>query len=564
MAAEPHAGTPAASKAEQAASVLRAAYARLEHVRPRYIVAGLVGFEWLLTLGLALTVRHNGWLYYQGGDQSWFYTTSWMLAHGKLPYAAVGYGYSVLLMPISLFAGPSLLHALPAIVLLNVLVLLPVAVLAMYGIGERIGGRMFGYWLALSWIAVPFIGIKFTDAGFHQRYTEAALPQGLGLTAMSDFPSMVMFAVAAYFLVRAVDRQTWTEGVLAGLFAGFGIGVKPSSALFLAGAGAALVAYRRWRPAVAFGAGLAPCIFALWEWKSRGRGYVPLLQGEHAYRLAAGAQGVIGLGRLHHYLHLSWAQWVTNYNAVQEHFWSRRLLEWLILAGAIGLMRRSVGAAALATGWLAAFVIAKGADMVGKIDDASLFRLLIPATPAFVLLLAATPLLLPGVPRRLRAQVATPTQTRRTARALRVLVVAATLVFAVVPVALASSAQRVGLVAPSIYDGEAGLVPATLPVQAKVLHGTTVLLTWPAQHVGPTRVFYTVLRALPSCLTTAAKASGNDYCLQDIARLRTPSWQESLSPGVYGYRIAVSANWLNRLNRGDQYLVSPWISVTIH
>ncbi len=47
----------------------------------------------------ALTVRHNGWIYYQGGDQVWYYTTSWLLAHGQVPLTAVGYGWSVLLLP---------------------------------------------------------------------------------------------------------------------------------------------------------------------------------------------------------------------------------------------------------------------------------------------------------------------------------------------------------------------------------------------------------------------------------------------------------------------------------
>ena len=62
--------------------------------------------------------------------------------------------------------------------------------------GQRIGGRLFGYWAAGLWILVPLIGIKYADAGYHQRYTELLLPQSLGLTAMSDFPSMVVSAVS--------------------------------------------------------------------------------------------------------------------------------------------------------------------------------------------------------------------------------------------------------------------------------------------------------------------------------------------------------------------------------
>src|SRR5258708_35110871 len=188
-------------------------------------------------------------------------------------------------MPISLLAGQNLLGAMPAIVLLNVLVLMPIATLAMYGIGKRIGGRLFGYWVALCWIAVPYIGIKYADAGYHQRYTEAALPQGLGLTAMSDFPSMVMLAVGAYFLICAIQRAAWIDGVLAGLFVGFGIGVKASNLPLLPSAALTLLACRPWRAALAFSAGLAPCILTLLVWKSRGRGS-PFLHRYQAGQLA--------------------------------------------------------------------------------------------------------------------------------------------------------------------------------------------------------------------------------------------------------------------------------------
>ena len=40
-------------------------------VRPAYVLAALVGIQWIAVLALALTVRHNGWLYYAGGDQLW-------------------------------------------------------------------------------------------------------------------------------------------------------------------------------------------------------------------------------------------------------------------------------------------------------------------------------------------------------------------------------------------------------------------------------------------------------------------------------------------------------------
>src|SRR5207248_8485610 len=88
----------------------------------RIALGTLIVVQWLAVLALALTVRHNGWIYYQGGDEIWNYSLGYALAHGQLSTTSVGFGWSVLLAPIALFAGPNLVSALPAIVLLNVLV----------------------------------------------------------------------------------------------------------------------------------------------------------------------------------------------------------------------------------------------------------------------------------------------------------------------------------------------------------------------------------------------------------------------------------------------------------
>ena len=81
----------------------------------------------------------------------------------------------------------------------------------------------------LCWIVVPFIGIKYTDLGYHQCYTEVTLPQSYGLTAMADFPSMVGVLVAVYFTFRVLDRTDWIDAVAAGLAAGMAIAIKPSN-----------------------------------------------------------------------------------------------------------------------------------------------------------------------------------------------------------------------------------------------------------------------------------------------------------------------------------------------
>src|SRR5438445_3822938 len=116
----------------------------LESLPVPRVLAGLVVVEWLAVLATARVVRHAGWIYYQGGDQLWYYTLGWLLGHGQLTQTQVGYGWSALLAPIARIAGPNLVSALPAIVPPNLLVLMPVAMLALYGIAARIGGRLYG------------------------------------------------------------------------------------------------------------------------------------------------------------------------------------------------------------------------------------------------------------------------------------------------------------------------------------------------------------------------------------------------------------------------------------
>ena len=74
------------------------------------------------------------------------------------------------------------------------LVLGPIALLCVYGIASRIGGRLLGYWASLLWVVAPFAAIPLFVGRYHERWIEQFLPQALGLTAMADFPSMVLVA----------------------------------------------------------------------------------------------------------------------------------------------------------------------------------------------------------------------------------------------------------------------------------------------------------------------------------------------------------------------------------
>lgn len=533
------------------------------------VLAALVAVEWLAILATARVVRHAGWIYYQGGDQLWAYTLGWLLGHGQLTQTQVGYGLSVAYAPIARIAGPDLVSALPAIVLLNVLVLMPAAMLALYGIGARIGGRLFGYWAVVLWIAVPFIGVWYTDAGFHQKYTELFLPQAFGLTALADFPSTVATLVAAYFCVRALfaERPLLLDGVAAGVAAGAAIAIKPASALFLAGAALAFAYRRRFELAGAMIAGLAPAVVALAVWKERGLGHLPVLSHGAprlvGHGLAAGAP-LGGLSFAKYYHQLNWSHLATNVDQLREHFWSGRLIVWLVVAGLVGLARRSPTACLLVGGWFLAFALVKGSYVYSNVEDGSLFRLMMPSYPAFVLLLASVPLLLPRLPGRLRpfrAAFAAPRPRTRTG-----LVGAAVLLSAVAPVAaFAAAGTRGGL--------DAATVDTTLmPVPANVdtalsgsVRGRRVTLRWnaPTPFGGP--VFYRVWRGRSDGFT-CPPAPGARLCkivLPEVGIVTTGRFVDRPGRGRWVYRVAFAANWAHDSFYGDVYLVSRPVSVDV-
>ena len=323
----------------------RALSARLLARQPWSFLGPLLVVQWLAVLGLAFSVHHNGWLYYQGGDQSFYWTGSHLLSQWTLPLSAVGYAWSYLITPVSLVAGANMLSGLPAVVIFNVLVLLPVALLCVYGIAARIGGRVLGYWAAALWIAVPYAAIPLFDHRYHQKYVEIALPQQLGLTILGDFPSMVFLLLTAYLLVRALDTGDWRDAVLAGLVGGFAIGIKPSNSLFFGAAVVALLAARRWRQSAVFVGTLVPGLFLLALWKQRGLGELPAFA---SYSGGSGTVAALGpdLGAslftpFHKYLNLDWHQLHQNIDGVREFFWAVRPLEWVPLAGLLAIGRRS-------------------------------------------------------------------------------------------------------------------------------------------------------------------------------------------------------------------------------
>lgn len=521
--------------------------------RPRLVLAALVAIQWLLVLAFALTVRHNGWLFYQGGDQIWYATTGSLLGHGELPPTRIGYGWSFLLAPIMLTSGPGYVAAMPAVIALNTLVLAPLALASVYGIAARLAGRLFALWAAALWVAAPFLVIPFWRQDYHERFVEQFLPQALGLGGLADYPSMVFLLVSAYFLVRALQQPSAETLVLAGLLAGFAIAIKPANGLFLAGPLLAFLVARSVRPLLAFGAGVAPSVLVLALWKQRGLGELPLFALEEA-RLAGGATiAAIGVDR---YVDVDWTTLRQNAAELREWFWSARLLEWIPVAGLVAVARRSIPVAALLGGWFAAFLLVKGASPLATVSSGSFFRLLIPAYPAYFLLAAALPLLVPGVPRALAERWPALPDWAPKRRAVD----AVALVLVLVPAVLIATARQVNDPEDAVLVNDI-LTPVHDDFGLRIeADGIAREISWDTPR-GSSDVFYRVYRTAAGGADTSCSPNGSTSdCRLELLLLGTTRegrFRDGSPPPGSVYRVGRAANWRDDPQGGDVFLLSP-------
>lgn len=547
---------------------------------PWVVLGPLLLIQWVAVLALLLTVRHNSWLYYQGGDQTYYYTTASEFSHWRMPTAEVGWGWPYVLTPIAGLAGNIVLSGLPGVLLLNGLILLPIGLIGMYGIGSRLAGRVFGYWTAALWLAVPFVAIPLFVQRYHGKYVEQTLPQTFGMTPLADFPSMVLLIVAAYLVLRALDTRAWQEAVLGGLVSGFAFAVKPSNVIFFAAPIAAFVLKGRWRQLVGFGATVLPGMLLVVLWKQRGLGSQPLFASGGDGALAAlgvPAMPLAGLGR---YVHLNWQHLQDNKDQLREFFWAIRPLQWLAIAGVLALLRRGWAKAALVSVWFYAFLVVKGTSDQARVEDASFFRLLMPAFPAFVLLLAAVPFLVPKLGSRLSARW--PGARANPARLTRPIVLMAALTCAL-PLLLLATVRVQTSQRTVVNDAQHTLVPVSNAFHptGRVSDGKAVL-SWKAPYDGSVRTFYVLLRSrhkFPdpsnpekrivkrgvSCREQKNGASKDCHLFMRRIRSSRDLTAVDVPPakGSWTYRIGLAANWLDDPERGDVLLVSPPVDIKL-
>jgi hypothetical protein len=519
----------------------------------------LIAAEWTVVGSVAAVAQHNGWMYHGGGDQSWYYTSAWVLGHGHIPQSSVGYGYSFLIAPIARLAGPNLLAGLPFVVLFNVVVLWPIALLCLYGLAKAIGGRGFAYAAALVWTVLPLLAIPYFRQSYHSRYIDVQLPSSLGLTSLADFPSMVFLLVAAYFAVKAIAQRSGPDALVGGAAAGFAAAVKPANLIFLPAAFAALLAARRSREAQMLALGLVPALTGLAIWKYVGLGYLPAFSSHPAAPASEAVLSGAALGGLnvHAYLPLDWSHLRVNIDYIREFTWSPALLMWIILAGVLALARRSAALVVLAVGWLGAYVVLKGSSLVVTVSGGNFFRYMTPAYPAFFLLCASLPLLVPVLGRRLaeRGRVATWPDGRRT----RVAVLALAGVLSLLPIAMFTLEHPLTAPAATRLTDVDQYFPANqFPLVASVERGT-VSLSWPSQARSGAQPVYGVIRESNggiACTPVPHAAATCAYRDSPFAKTKSTTWRDRPPAGRWTYRIVVTISATDAPDLGDFVVLS--------
>jgi len=259
------------------------------------------------------------------------------------------------------------------LLVLNQLVLAPAAILGALWLGTAIGGRAIGLLSALLVVLLPTLGVPYALSRYRDTYVDRVLTEAVGIGNGGRFAAGALSLVAAALALAALrGERPRVTAVAAGLTAGAATLAHPSGALVLVGIALALAVV--WRP---LEAGLV------------GIGALP------AVALAA---AVHGFG-----LDVTWDAFSGSMTGLREYLWSNRLLQWLPLAGVVAAVRGSLPAGLLLGGWLGAFTVVYGASPNLGVDDGSYLVAFVPALPAFCVLVACLPLLVPTLPQRLAA-----------------------------------------------------------------------------------------------------------------------------------------------------------------
>ncbi len=281
--------------------------------------------------------------------------------------------------------------------------------------------------------------------------------------------------------------------------------------------------------------------------------------------MAAGATLAAPLGvsvDVGRYVDLDWTNFRSNMAQLREFFWSARVLQWLPFAGAFAVARRSLPLMGLVAGWFAAFLLVKGTPPQSTVESGSFFRLLMPAYPAYFLLGAALPLLVPGVARRVPKRLL----PRRPGAISRRVLAGAGVGFVVLPLLVISVVRPLSREEPDAITIGSILTPVDPSIEVGVrADGARRTLTWTHRDFGATEVFYRVFRTAAGGADFDCLAEGSPDCRLEMLPLGTTRKQAftDLSPPTDAlYRVGVATNWANDSEGGDVIALSPPLAAT--
>src|SRR5581483_4102421 len=171
---------------------------RLTAVRPAPLLAVLVALQLGEAAWFAFRTPHNGWIWYSGGDSTSYWSEQWALGHLQIPQAVVGYALPVFYAWVPLVKGPTLVQGAPVIALLQLVVLVPLALVLFWATADRLFGRVYAWAAAALWVAGPLLLLHGFVLGYHWVFDQLFLaPHLVGMTNMAHMPSLVAVLACA-------------------------------------------------------------------------------------------------------------------------------------------------------------------------------------------------------------------------------------------------------------------------------------------------------------------------------------------------------------------------------
>ena len=256
--------------------------------------------------------------------------------------------------------------------------LLAAEVALVYAVIHLVAGRVPALFAGLVLVAGPVILARryFQSGGgtpptdYRVVYRHDVLPTEFGLTHRAGLLAACLLLASGWLVLLQTRLPTWATAACAGAAAAAAVLVFPHAWLAVAAPVAATLVRRDAR---AVGATLVTAALAI----------VALAVFRDVPHVAFG-----------------WHQMGQSLDSVREFSWSRRLLEYLPLAGVVGLARRSGPAAAFFGVVLVAAVILPLSRPLGLTDY---LLVIVPGIPVYWLLTASIPFLVPR-PRASEAQ----------------------------------------------------------------------------------------------------------------------------------------------------------------